>query len=153
MQKLRKFANDAMSTFKGRATMFNKATLMYHGSLNNVGETGEETGLGQLKTVCTTTTTSVHGRDAVMAVAEGGELKTLADYVKKLVPKSLANAALIYKAIKANILFANCYEEELREMVDAFECVEVPGGMTVIQQVSSATLNSLIYTTHNYAAT
>jgi serine/threonine protein kinase/CRP-like cAMP-binding protein len=51
-----------------------------------------------------------------------------------MVPKEPPQIKLIYTAIKANLLFANCFEEELIEMVDAFECVQVPKGMTVIQQ-------------------
>jgi cAMP-dependent protein kinase regulator len=54
--------------------------------------------------------------------------------VKKIVPKSESVKQLIYDAIKANILFKACSEEELDELVDVFEPREASAGSIIIRE-------------------
>ena len=56
------------------------------------------------------------------------------DYIKKTIPKSEDVRKLIYNAIKPNILFRACSEEELVDLVDAFSMTELKAGATVIKQ-------------------
>ncbi len=56
------------------------------------------------------------------------------DYKKKIVPKSDTVKKLIYNAIKPNTLFRACSEEELLDLVDAFDSAEFKNGTVVIQQ-------------------
>ena len=56
------------------------------------------------------------------------------DYVHKVVPKSDDAKALIYGAIKPNLLFRACSSEELIDLVDAFEPQYVPKGSIVIRE-------------------
>jgi len=67
-------------------------------------------------------------RDAVMAKAAGK------DYVKRIVPKSEEVKRLIYNAIKSNTLFRACSEEELVDLIDAFDSAEFSAESIVIQQ-------------------
>lgn len=68
------------------------------------------------------------GRAAVMAKAAEK------DYVKQTFPKSDDVKKLIYNAIKSNTLFRACSEEELVDLIDAFDSAEFSAGSTVIQQ-------------------
>jgi len=56
------------------------------------------------------------------------------DYVKKSVSKSDEVKKLIYNAIKPNILFRACSEEELVDLIDVFDSKEFDAGATVIKQ-------------------
>jgi hypothetical protein len=84
VRKLRKFANDAIVTFKGRATMFDKASLMYHGNileeqggapLTNGSSDSILNGNAVLAGRSKHSSESVHGRDAVFS--KNIELKSL----------------------------------------------------------------------------
>lgn len=57
-----------------------------------------------------------------------------AEYVKVVVPKSESAERLIYEAISTNILFKNCAEEELRELIEAFVSERAPAGSTIVRQ-------------------
>ncbi len=145
VKKLRKFANDTLGKLGGRASLFDPASLTYKGSLvkeikANPGTVGKDIVNGspvpEGKTLTSgseksTINHSVHGREAVCAV---NTLASLNDYIKKLVVKNEKTRELLMSSIKQNVLFSNCSQEELDDMVDAFECVEVQSGMTVIQQ-------------------
>lgn len=56
------------------------------------------------------------------------------DYVKKSIIKSEDVKRLIYNAIKPNILFRVCSEEELVDLIDVFDSGEFKAGSTVIKQ-------------------
>jgi len=56
------------------------------------------------------------------------------DYVKKVIPKSDEIKKIIYNAIKSNTLFRACSEDELDDIVDAFESENFANGAIVIQQ-------------------
>lgn len=55
-------------------------------------------------------------------------------YVMKTIPKSEQVKKLIHDAIKPNILFRTCSEEELADLIDAFESSDFEAQSTVIQQ-------------------
>ena len=55
-------------------------------------------------------------------------------YVKKAHEKSDDVRSLIYDAIKPNLLFEMCTDEELNELCDIFECVTYKKGDKVIKQ-------------------
>ena len=56
------------------------------------------------------------------------------DYVKKSIPKSDQVRNLIYHSIKKNMLFRACSEEELQDLIDAFDTANFKGDDTVIKQ-------------------
>ena len=56
------------------------------------------------------------------------------DYVMTRIPKTDDEKKLIYNAIKPNILFRNCSEEELNDLVDAFKQTNFAAKSIVIQQ-------------------
>ena len=56
------------------------------------------------------------------------------DYVKKSIPKTDVVKRLIHNAIRSNILFRACSEEELVNLIDVFDTVEFKAGSTVIKQ-------------------
>ncbi|KAL7514534.1 hypothetical protein ACHAXN_013333 [Cyclotella atomus] len=56
------------------------------------------------------------------------------EYVHKVIPKTDDAKALIYGAIKPNLLFRACSSEELIDLVDAFEPQYVPKGSIVIRE-------------------
>ena len=56
------------------------------------------------------------------------------EFVKKNIPKSDMVRNLIYHSIKSNMLFRACAEEELQELIDAFDTAEYKAGDTVIKQ-------------------
>ena len=56
------------------------------------------------------------------------------DYVKKTIPKSTEVKQIIYNAIKFNMLFKACSEEELSDLIDAFESADFAAESIVIQQ-------------------
>eukprot|EP00563_Minutocellus_polymorphus_P006551 CAMPEP_0181036228 /NCGR_PEP_ID=MMETSP1070-20121207/8738_1 /TAXON_ID=265543 /ORGANISM="Minutocellus polymorphus, Strain NH13" /LENGTH=706 /DNA_ID=CAMNT_0023113827 /DNA_START=389 /DNA_END=2509 /DNA_ORIENTATION=- len=56
------------------------------------------------------------------------------DYVKRTIPKPDNVRKLIYDAIKSNTLFRACSEEELVDLVDAFDSADYAKGSTVIKQ-------------------
>jgi len=56
------------------------------------------------------------------------------DYVKKSILKSEEVKTLIYNAIKYNTLFRACSEEELVDLVDAFDTIDFKSDSVVIQQ-------------------
>ena len=56
------------------------------------------------------------------------------DYVKRTIPKPNSVRKLIYDAIKSNTLFRACSEEELVDLVDAFDSSDYAKGSTVIKQ-------------------
>jgi cGMP-dependent protein kinase len=62
------------------------------------------------------------------------EKATLDDFVVNVIPKSEAVKKIIYDAIKGNILFRACSEEELLSLVDAFESADFNKGDVVIKQ-------------------
>lgn len=69
------------------------------------------------------------GRKAIHAITTD-----VSDYVKKVVPKSDNVRDLIYHAIKPNILFKACSEEELIDLVDVFEPKFFKAGSIVIRE-------------------
>jgi len=71
--------------------------------------------------------TSNEGRAAVLC-------RMTDDYVMTRIPKLEKEKNLIYGAIRANMLFRTCSEEELVDLVDAFTPVVFKGGSIVIQQ-------------------
>ncbi len=56
------------------------------------------------------------------------------NYVKKSIEKPEEVKTLIYNAIKTNMLFRSCSEEELFDLVDAFESSSFDSGAMVIKQ-------------------
>lgn len=62
------------------------------------------------------------------------EKATLDEFVVNVVPKSETVKKIIYDAIKDNILFRACSEEELLSLVDAFESADFNEGDVVIKQ-------------------
>ncbi len=78
-----------------------------------------------------TSTTSQRKKEARAAVmARGSDLT----YVKKTIPKSDQVRNLIYHAINRNMLFRACSEEELRDIIDAFDTAHFKADSVVIQQ-------------------
>jgi CRP-like cAMP-binding protein len=70
-----------------------------------------------------------NARAAVVATRAAGK-----DYVKRTIPKSDSVRKLIYDAIKSNTLFRACSEEELVDLIDAFDSADYAKGSTVIKQ-------------------
>lgn len=62
------------------------------------------------------------------------EKATLDEFVINVIPKSEAVKKIIYDALKCNILFRSCSEEELFSLVDAFESADFNEGDVVIKQ-------------------
>lgn len=56
------------------------------------------------------------------------------DFVKTTIPKSDLVRNLIYHSIKSNMLFRACAEEELQDLIDAFDTAKFKAGETVIKQ-------------------
>ena len=56
------------------------------------------------------------------------------DYVKTSIPKSDQVRNLIYHSIKRNMLFRACSEEELQDLIDAFDTKEFKADSVVIKQ-------------------
>lgn len=56
------------------------------------------------------------------------------DFVKTTIPKSNMVRNLIYHSIKSNMLFRACAEEELQDLVDAFDTAKYKAGDIVIKQ-------------------
>lgn len=56
------------------------------------------------------------------------------DYVTKVIPKAENVKKMIYNAIKGNTLFKACCEEELLNIIDAFESADFKKGDVVIKQ-------------------
>jgi len=56
------------------------------------------------------------------------------EFVKKTIPKSTLVRNLIYHSIKTNMLFRACAEEELQDLIDAFDTAKFKAGDTVIKQ-------------------
>lgn len=78
-----------------------------------------------------TSTTSQRKKEARAAVmARGSDLT----YVKKTIPKSDQVRNMIYHAIKRNMLFRACSEEELQDIIDAFDTAHFKADNVVIQQ-------------------
>lgn len=65
---------------------------------------------------------------------QGGPVDDVKDYVPPNVPKSDSARALIYKAIKPNVLFRTCDKEELSELIDSFQPIAHAKGSIVIQE-------------------
>lgn len=56
------------------------------------------------------------------------------DYIKKTIHKSDQVRNLIYHSIKQNMLFRTCSEEELQDLIDAFDTASFKADSTVIKQ-------------------
>ena len=56
------------------------------------------------------------------------------DFVKTTIPKCDMVRNLIYHSIKSNMLFRACTEEELQDLIDAFDTAKFKAGDTVIKQ-------------------
>ena len=78
-----------------------------------------------------TSTTSQRKKEARAAVVARGSDLT---YVKKTIPKSDQVRNLIYHSIKRNMLFRTCSEEELQDIIDAFDTAHFKADSVVIQQ-------------------
>ena len=65
---------------------------------------------------------------------QGGPVDDVKDYVPPNVPKSDSARALIYKAIKPNVLFRTCDQDELNDLIDSFQSVTHVKGSIVIQE-------------------
>ncbi|KAL7486828.1 hypothetical protein ACHAW6_015511 [Cyclotella cf. meneghiniana] len=76
-------------------------------------------------------TSSRRKKEARAAVMERGSDK---DFVKSAIPKSDQVRKLIYHSIKSNMLFRACAEEELQDLIDAFDTAKFNAGDTVIKQ-------------------
>jgi cGMP-dependent protein kinase len=70
-------------------------------------------------------------KEARAAVMARGSDK---EYVKVTIPKSNSVRNLIYQSIKRNILFRSCSEEELHDLIDAFNTATLEAGAVVIKQ-------------------
>ncbi|KAL7543970.1 hypothetical protein ACHAXR_013465 [Thalassiosira sp. AJA248-18] len=78
-----------------------------------------------------TTSSSRRKNEARAAVMALGSDK---DYVKTTVPKSDQVRNLIYHSIKRNMLFRACSEEELKDLIDAFDTTNFKADSVVIKQ-------------------
>jgi len=76
-------------------------------------------------------TSSRRMQEARPAVMAQGSDK---DFVRTTVPKSEPVRKLIYHAIKRNMLFRACSEEELQDLVDAFDSAKFEADSVVIKQ-------------------
>ncbi|KAL3763492.1 hypothetical protein ACHAW5_010884 [Stephanodiscus triporus] len=56
------------------------------------------------------------------------------DYIKATIPKSDTVRNLIYHSIKRNLLFRSCSDEELHDLIDAFDTAVFNAGAVVIRQ-------------------
>ncbi|KAL7544276.1 hypothetical protein ACHAWF_007660 [Thalassiosira exigua] len=79
----------------------------------------------------TTTTSSRRKKEARAAVLARGSGK---DFVKTTIPKSDQVRNLIYHSIKRNMLFRACSEEELQDLIDAFDVASFKADSVVIKQ-------------------
>mmetsp|Transcript_27104 Transcript_27104/g.56432 ORF Transcript_27104/g.56432 Transcript_27104/m.56432 type:complete len:740 (-) Transcript_27104:275-2494(-) len=79
----------------------------------------------------TTMTSSSRKLGARGAVLARGSEK---DYVKTTIPKSDQVRNLIYHSIKRNMLFRACSEEELQDLIDAFDSANFKADSVVIKQ-------------------
>ena len=78
-----------------------------------------------------TTTSSRRKKEGGAAVLARGSDR---NYVKTTVPKSEQVRNLIYHSIKRNMLFRACSEEELQDLIDAFDSANFKGDSVVIKQ-------------------
>lgn len=77
------------------------------------------------------TTTSSRKNEARAAI-RGASIDK--DYVKTTIPKSEQVRNLIYHSIKRNMLFRACSEEELTDLIDAFDTAKFKSDSLVIKQ-------------------
>lgn len=78
-----------------------------------------------------TTTSSKRKLEARAAVMARGSDR---DFVKTTIPKSDQVRKLIYHSIKRNMLFRACSEEELQDLIDAFDTENFKADSVVIKQ-------------------
>ncbi|KAL7515539.1 hypothetical protein ACHAXN_013422 [Cyclotella atomus] len=95
----------------------------------------------ELERKCSTTSSSSGERSASTARRNKNEARAAVmahsidkDFVKMTVPKSDMVRNLIYHSIKRNMLFRACAEEELQDLIDAFDTATFKAGDTVIKQ-------------------
>jgi cGMP-dependent protein kinase len=95
----------------------------------------------ELERKCSTTWSSSAKRMASMTRRNKNEARAAVmahsidkEFVKTTIPKSDLVRNLIYHSIKNNILFRACDEEELQDLIDAFDTAKFKDGETVIKQ-------------------
>ncbi|EJK67614.1 hypothetical protein THAOC_11330 [Thalassiosira oceanica] len=69
---------------------------------------------------------------------QGGPVDDVKDDVPPNVPKFDSARALIYKAIKPNVLFRTCDEDELSDFIDSFQPITHTKGIIVIREGDDA---------------
>eukprot|EP00579_Thalassiosira_antarctica_P002729 CAMPEP_0201876002 /NCGR_PEP_ID=MMETSP0902-20130614/7809_1 /ASSEMBLY_ACC=CAM_ASM_000551 /TAXON_ID=420261 /ORGANISM="Thalassiosira antarctica, Strain CCMP982" /LENGTH=718 /DNA_ID=CAMNT_0048403167 /DNA_START=106 /DNA_END=2262 /DNA_ORIENTATION=- len=87
--------------------------------------------LSTMPSSATTTASSRQKKGARAAVVARGSDK---DFVKTTIPKSDQVRNLIYHSIKRNMLFRACSEEELQDLIDAFDSANFKADAVVIKQ-------------------
>ncbi|GMI07767.1 hypothetical protein TrVE_jg6387 [Triparma verrucosa] len=126
VKRLRKFANEALSALHHRGSVFTEALEIYQKTTNNYldGETGNDAHGGR--------------RDAVKG--NQGGITNVSEYKKKCVEKDQITRDLLLSVVSTNVLFAQCFEEEIQDIIDSFESVKVESGTKVINQGDQADL-------------
>ena len=99
-------------------------TVKFHSSGVSTGNLSLE---GSTITFPTTAPGRKAGRQAVLVRSDE-------TYEKKTIPKPIEAREMIKKAIEPNVLFKNCSEEEIVDLVDVFEPSSAHAGQVVIKQ-------------------
>ena len=104
----------------------NAASEIYQKTTNNYldGETGNDAHGGR--------------RDAVKG--NQGGITNVSEYKKKCVEKDQITRDLLLSVVSSNVLLAQCFEEEIQDIIDSFESVKIESGTKVINQGDQADL-------------
>lgn len=89
-----------------------------------------QTTTGSMITTATASTRRINEARAAVMAPSGNDKA----YVKTTIPKSNQVRNLIYHSIKRNMLFRACSEEELQDLIDAFDTAKFKADSTVIKQ-------------------
>lgn len=112
--RLRTFANNSLLAFQSRSSSYDLVSSI----------------LNEVKSLKVPDNNSF-SRQAIVC---NHHTRTLSEYKKKEILKPDSVRDLIFAAIKVNLLFSQCSEEELVEMVAAFSREEYDAGTAVVKQ-------------------